>query len=63
MCINYRALNKVAIKNNYPLPRNDDLFDQYWVEKNLLWKIVGSLATASNDLRVENQLLYLNPRS
>ena len=27
MCINYRALNKVTIKNNYLLPRIDDLFD------------------------------------
>ena len=28
MCINYHALNKVTIKNKYPLPRIDDLFDQ-----------------------------------
>ncbi|KAD5960811.1 hypothetical protein E3N88_12283 [Mikania micrantha] len=28
MCINYRELNKVTIKNRYPLPRIDDLFDQ-----------------------------------
>ncbi|XP_070025343.1 uncharacterized protein [Nicotiana sylvestris] len=28
MCIDYRQLNKVAIKNKYPLPRIDDLFDQ-----------------------------------
>ncbi|WVZ97235.1 hypothetical protein U9M48_042785 [Paspalum notatum var. saurae] len=28
MCVNYRALNKVTIKNKYPLPRIDDLFDQ-----------------------------------
>ena len=28
MCINYRALNKVTIKNNYPLFQIDDLFDQ-----------------------------------
>nr|GEY12979.1 putative reverse transcriptase domain-containing protein [Tanacetum cinerariifolium] len=28
MCIDYRELNKVTIKNRYPLPRNDDLFDQ-----------------------------------
>jgi hypothetical protein len=28
MCIDYRALNKVTIKNKYPLPRIEDLFDQ-----------------------------------
>ena len=28
LCINYRELNKVTIKNRYPLPRIDDLFDQ-----------------------------------
>ena len=28
MCVDYRSLNEVTIKNNYPLPRIDDLFDQ-----------------------------------
>ena len=28
MCIDYRQLNKETIKNRYPLPRIDDLFDQ-----------------------------------
>ncbi|GJV16672.1 putative reverse transcriptase domain-containing protein [Tanacetum coccineum] len=28
MCIDYRELNKLTTKNRYPLPRNDDLFDQ-----------------------------------
>nr|GEZ67374.1 putative reverse transcriptase domain-containing protein [Tanacetum cinerariifolium] len=28
MCINYQELNKLTIKNLYPLPRIDDLFDQ-----------------------------------
>nr|GFA83600.1 putative reverse transcriptase domain-containing protein [Tanacetum cinerariifolium] len=27
MCIDYRELNKLTIKNRYPLPRIDDLFD------------------------------------
>jgi hypothetical protein len=28
MCIDYRALNAVTIKNKYPMPRIEDLFDQ-----------------------------------
>jgi hypothetical protein len=28
MCVDYRALNEITIKNKYPLPRIDDLFDQ-----------------------------------
>ena len=28
LCVDYRQLNRVTIKNKYPLPRIDDLFDQ-----------------------------------
>ena len=28
LCVNYRQLNKVTIKNKYPLPMIDDLMDQ-----------------------------------
>ncbi|KAD7117042.1 hypothetical protein E3N88_04310 [Mikania micrantha] len=40
MCIDYRELDKVTIKNRYPLPRIDDLFDklqgaQYFSKINL----------------------------
>ena len=28
LCIDYKQLNKVTIKNRYPLPRINDLFDQ-----------------------------------
>jgi len=28
LCVDYRQLNKVTIKNRYPLPRIDDLMDQ-----------------------------------
>ena len=29
MCIAYRQLNKVTIRNKYPIPKIDDLFDQH----------------------------------
>ena len=28
MCVDYRALNRLTVKNSYPLPRIDDIFDQ-----------------------------------
>ena len=28
LCIDYRQLNRVMVKNRYPLPRIDDLFNQ-----------------------------------
>ena len=33
MCIDYHQLNKMTIKNHYPLPRIDDLFDQVGGDK------------------------------
>jgi hypothetical protein len=29
LCIDFRQLNKVTVNNKYPLPRIDDLFDQF----------------------------------
>lgn len=28
MCIDYKELNRLTVKNKYPLPRIEDLFDQ-----------------------------------
>jgi hypothetical protein len=28
MCVDYQALNKITVKNRYPLPQIDDLLDQ-----------------------------------
>ena len=33
MCINYRALNKVTVKNKYPIPLIADLFDQHGIAR------------------------------
>ncbi|GJX98145.1 putative reverse transcriptase domain-containing protein [Tanacetum coccineum] len=40
MCIDYRELNKLTIKNHYPLPRIDDLFDQLQGTRPYLDKFV-----------------------
>jgi hypothetical protein len=29
MCVDYRALNKATVKNRYPLPQINDLFDRF----------------------------------
>lgn len=34
MCIGHRELNKITIKNKYPLPRIDDLFDRLQDERS-----------------------------
>ncbi|GKA63557.1 hypothetical protein Tco_0763163, partial [Tanacetum coccineum] len=36
MCIDYRELNKLTVKNCYPLPRIDDLFDQLQGSRNVM---------------------------
>nr|GEW98494.1 reverse transcriptase domain-containing protein [Tanacetum cinerariifolium] len=39
ICIIYRELNRVTIRNRYPLPRIDDLFDQLQVFMDLMNRI------------------------
>nr|GEU43447.1 putative reverse transcriptase domain-containing protein [Tanacetum cinerariifolium] len=49
MCIDYRKLNKLTVKNRYPLPRIDDLFDQ----------LQGSSVYSKIDLRTVQFLGHL----
>ncbi|RVW92702.1 Retrovirus-related Pol polyprotein from transposon 17.6 [Vitis vinifera] len=61
LCIDYRKLNRVTVKNKYPLPRIDDLFDQL---KGVKYFSKIDLRTWCHQLRfvivfVEDILIYL----
>ncbi|KAK8923841.1 hypothetical protein KSP39_PZI019286 [Platanthera zijinensis] len=47
LCIDYRELNKVTVKNRYPLPRIDDLFDQLRGSSVFSKKSIFAQATTS----------------
>ncbi|GKC24271.1 putative reverse transcriptase domain-containing protein, partial [Tanacetum coccineum] len=52
MCIDYQDLNKLTVKNRYPLPRIDDLFDQLQ-GSNVYSKI--NLRSGYHQLRVREE--------
>nr|GEW92166.1 putative reverse transcriptase domain-containing protein [Tanacetum cinerariifolium] len=52
MCIDYKELNKLTVKNRYPLPRIDDLFDQLQ-GSSIYLKI--NLRSRYNQLRVREE--------
>ena len=54
LCIDYRQLNKVTIKNRYPLPRIDDLIDQLRGAR-VYFKI--NLRTGYHQLRVKETVI------
>jgi len=45
LCVDYRPLNAVTIKNKYPLPRIDILFDQLAGAKVFSLRLIFVLAT------------------
>ncbi|GJX00484.1 putative reverse transcriptase domain-containing protein [Tanacetum coccineum] len=54
MCIDYRELNKLIVKNRYPLPRIDELFDQLQ-GSNIYSKI--DLRSGYHQLRVREEYI------
>lgn len=52
LCIDYRQLNRVTVKNKYPLPHIDDLFDQ----------LQGTYVYSNIDLRSDYHQLRVRER-
>ncbi|KAJ9537987.1 hypothetical protein OSB04_030720 [Centaurea solstitialis] len=55
MCIDYRELNKLTVKNRYPLPRIDDLFDQL---QGAAWFSKIDLRSGYHQLKVREEDMH-----
>ncbi|GJU57425.1 putative reverse transcriptase domain-containing protein [Tanacetum coccineum] len=58
MCIDYRELNKLTVKNRYPLPRIDDLFDQLQVFMDLMNRVCKSYLDKFVIVFIDDILIY-----
>nr|GEZ89405.1 putative reverse transcriptase domain-containing protein [Tanacetum cinerariifolium] len=59
ICIDYWELNKLAVKNHYPLPRIDDLFDQ--LQGSSVYSKIDLRSLSSNNTkdRIQNSIWTL----
>ena len=53
MCMDYRELNKLTVKNHYPLPRIDDLFDQF---QGASWFSKIDLRSRYHQMRIRDEI-------
>jgi hypothetical protein len=60
LCIVYRELNKVTVKNKYTLPRIDDLFDQF-KSASVFFKIY--LLSGNHQFKVQEDVLKTTIRT
>ncbi|GJY94352.1 hypothetical protein Tco_0510713 [Tanacetum coccineum] len=61
MCIDYRELNKLTVKNRYPLPRIDDLFDQ--LQGSILGHVMIIMAVSLDPAKIESIKDWTSPKS
>ncbi|GJV39515.1 hypothetical protein Tco_1417955 [Tanacetum coccineum] len=64
MCIDYRKLNKLTVKNRYPLPRIDDLFDQLQgssCTQNFPSVNLDSKSTVSLNMVIDSKGIHVDP--
>ena len=67
LCIDYRRLNQVTIKNRYPLPRIDDLFDnlgdQGVSQRSIYGQVINSFASRMKTYRRPRFALVMDTTS